>query len=204
VAVIPINLAVEDLLSEVVLRTILHQSKRPYQVGVCYCKRGYGYLKKTIQGFNNAAKGTPYLVLTDLDRAECPLRLIEEWLPCPKHPNLLFRIAVREVEAWLLADREAFAKFIGVRKELIPQAVDAIDDPKRTLINLVSRSRNRELREAIVPRPNSTAKVGPDYNGQLIPFVENHWKVEAAMCNSASLQRAVNAVTVFEPIWGTK
>ena len=203
-ASIPINLAVEDLLSEVVLRAILRQSNRPYEVGTCYCKRGYGYLKKTIRGFNTAAKGTPYLVLTDLDRAECPLGLLQEWLPYPKHPNLLFRIAVREVEAWLLADREAFAKFVGVQQELIPQDVDAIDDPKRILITIVSRSKNRELREGVVPLPKSTAKVGRDYNGQLIPFVEDYWKVEVAMCNSPSLQRAVNAVTTFEPIWGMK
>ena len=69
---IPINLAVEDPLSEAVLRTILHQSNRRYIVGNCYSKNGFGYLKKNIKGFNNAAKGTPYIVLTDLDRAECP------------------------------------------------------------------------------------------------------------------------------------
>ena len=130
---IPINLAVEDPLSEAVLRAILRQSNRPYAVGTCYCQGGYGYLKKTIRRFNNAAKGTPFLVLTDLDKADCPPGLIQAWLPDPKHPNLLFRIAVREVEAWILAHREAFALFAGVQQELIPQDVDALDDPKRSL-----------------------------------------------------------------------
>jgi len=60
------------------------------------------------------------------------------------------------------------------------------------------------IRLPVVPLPKSTAKVGRDYNGQLIPFVEDYWKVEVAMCNSPSLQRAVNAVTTFEPIWGMK
>jgi len=201
---IPINLAVEDPLSEAVLRAILRQSNRPYEPGTCYCQGGYGYLKKTIKGFNNAAKGTPFLVLTDLDKADCPPGLIQAWLPYPKHPNLLFRIAVREVEAWILAHREAFAKFAGVQQELIPQDVDALEDPKRSLLQIVSRSKNRQLREAIVPRPNSTAKIGPDYNGQLITFVENDWQAEVAMCNSDSLQRTVNAITVFEPTWGNR
>ncbi|MDF2210039.1 hypothetical protein L1F28_15070 [Arthrospira platensis NCB002] len=42
-----------------------------------------------------------YLVLTDLDKSECPLAIINEWLKSqPKHPNLLFRVAVKEVESW--------------------------------------------------------------------------------------------------------
>ncbi len=195
-----INLAVEDSLSETVLRAILRQSNRPYVVNICYCQQGYGYLKKTVRGFNNAAKVIPYLVLTDLDRTECPLKLIQDWLAFKKHPNFLFRIAVREVEAWVLADRQAFSKFIGVNQDQIPPDVDKIDDPKQKLINIVRKSRNREIREAIVPRPNSTAKVGPDYNGQLSLFVENYWNVEVAMDNSPSLQRAVNAVSTFQPI----
>ena len=70
---IPINLAVEDVLSEIILWEIIKQSKSNIEVGFCYCKRGYGYLKKTINGFNNAAKGTPFLVLTDLDKIEALL-----------------------------------------------------------------------------------------------------------------------------------
>lgn len=139
-------------------------------------------------------------MLTDLDRTECPLKLIQDWLPFTKHPNFLFRIAVREVEAWVLADRQAFSKFIGVKPDQIPPDVDKIDDPKQKLINIVRKSRNREIRDAIVPRPNSTAKVGPDYNGQLSLFVENCWNVEVAMDNSLSLRRAVNAVSTFQPI----
>jgi len=68
---IPIHIAVEDPLSEAVLRKILICSNRPYIVGSCFNRGGFGYLKKNIRGFNNAAKGTPFLVLTDLDRTEC-------------------------------------------------------------------------------------------------------------------------------------
>lgn len=76
---IPINLAVEDVLSEAVLREILKQSQRPFSVGNCLMDRGVGYLKNNISGLNHAAKGMPYLVLTDLDNAECPLAIISKW-----------------------------------------------------------------------------------------------------------------------------
>jgi hypothetical protein len=92
-----------------VLREIIKQSQRPFVIGNCLCHGGYGYLKKNIRAFNHAARGMPFLVLTDLNSTECPPTLIKKWLPYPKHPNLLFRVAVREVEAWLLAHRDAFA-----------------------------------------------------------------------------------------------
>lgn len=194
----PINLAVEDDLSEAVLRKILRDG---HVVGDCYKRGGYGYLKKNIRGFNVAAKGMPFLVLTDLDSRECAPALIEDWLPVPIHHNLLFRVAVREVESWVLADRDRFAKFLGIRKTLVPVNVDAIDDPKEGLINLARKSRKRGLREDIVPTEGSTAKQGPDYNGRLKSFVEEFWNPYEAMHNSPSLRRTIRAVEKFQPEW---
>ena len=197
---IPINLAVEDPLSEAVLLKILDQSGRPYEVGNCHKKDGFGYLRKTIGGFNSAAKGTPFLVLTDLDRYECPVALIQEWLTVPKHHNLLFRVAVREVESWLLADRTGFAKFLGIRESLVPHDADTIPDPKQYLINLVRKSRKRDLLSDIVPLPKSTATQGRNYNGPLISFVQRSWDLLAAMNHSPSLSRTVDAVAQFQPL----
>lgn len=198
---IPINLVFEDVLSEAVLKQMLIQSQRPFLVGVCFNETGYGQIKKKISGFNNAAKGMPYLVLTDLDNEDCPLVILSEWLTQPKHPNLLFRIAVKEVEAWLLAHREAFAKFLGISVDLIPGDADRIPDPKLLLINLARRSRKRKLQEAIVPPPNSTAKIGKDYNRPLIEFVNESWQVASAQTHSPSLERAMNALINFQPTW---
>lgn len=200
---IPINLVFEDVLSEAVLKEMLKQSQRPFLVGNCLNQRGYGKIKKVISGLNHAAKGMPYLVLTDLDNAECPLVIISEWLTQPKHPNLLFRIAVKEVEAWLLAHREGFAEFLGISVDLIPGDADKIPDPKQVLINLAKKSKKRELREGIVPDRNSTAKIGKDYNGQLIQFVNQSWQVAPAQTNSRSLERAMNALINFQPSWET-
>ena len=198
---IPINLVFEDVLSEAVIKQMLKQSQRPFLVGDCFNERGYGQIQKKISGFNNAAKGMPYLVLTDLDNAECPLVILSEWLTQPKHPNLLFRIAVKEVEAWLLAHRSAFADFLGISVDSIRGDPDRIPDPKQCLIDLAKKSRKRKLREAIVPERNSTAKIGKDYNGQLIEFVNNSWQVASAQTNSPSLERAMNALIKFQPTW---
>jgi len=141
-------------------------------------------------------------VLTDLDTAVCPPKLIKEWLSdSTQHHNLLFRVAVREVESWVLADRDHFAKFLGIMKELVPVDVDEIDDPKEYLINLVRKSRKRRLREDIVPTRGSTAKQGPNYNGCLISFVEESWVPNKAMRSSPSLRRTIKAVKKFQPKW---
>src|ERR1044071_4432659 len=108
---IPINLAMEDAVSEAVLQKVLRENRQEYAPATVYSRGGNGYIKRTISGFNNAAKGTPFLVLTDLDTYECPAALVADWLKVPKHSNLLFRVAVTEVEAWLLADRNGIAAF---------------------------------------------------------------------------------------------
>lgn len=198
---IPIHIAVEDFLSEMVLRVMIEQSGRHFAVGACMGRTGFGYLKKNITGFNKAAKGTPFLILADLDQAECPPILINEWLPVPKHNNLIFRIAVREVESWLLAHRKSFAGFLGIRESLIPPRPDELEDPKRVLIELTARSRKRRLREAIIPAPGSTAKIGPDYNGALISFVQNRWKVQEAAKRSPSLNRSFHTIKIFQQVY---
>ena len=195
---IPINLAVEDSLSEAVLRKLLQSSNRKYAIGYCYSRGGYGYLKQGLPGFNNAAKGTPFIVLADLE-ANCAPNQVLKWLPVPIHHNLLFRIAVKEIESWVLADRRGIASFLGIREVLIPNEVDKINDPKKFLIDLARKSRKRELRESIVPFPNTTARIGPDYNGQLTSFVDRAWNIREAVNNSESLSRAVNAINTFIP-----
>ncbi len=194
---IAINLAVEDALSEVVLRKMLESCERPFEVANCYYQGGFGYLKKRISGFNNAARGVPFLVLTDLDRSECAPTLISEWLPNHRHPNLLFRVAVREVEAWLLAHRPAFVKFLAVSEAHIPLSPESIDDPKRTLISAARRSKRREIREAIVPAEGTTAKQGPDYNSCLARFVTDVWNPHAAKQHADSLKRAMRCLEQF-------
>ena len=115
---IPINLVVEDELSEAVCYKILSESHKPFYIGTTYGKHGYGYIKEKIYGFNQASKGTPYFILVDLEDECAPLQ-IENWLVVPKNNNLIFRIAVKEIESWLLADRKGFSSFLNLLQKIV-------------------------------------------------------------------------------------
>ena len=175
--------------------------EKAFSVGNLFHGRGYGYLKRNIRGFNKASKGMPYLILTDLDDKECAPVLIQEWLPETRNPNLIFRIAVREVESWVLADRLGFAKFLGIARDKLPKNPDDLINPKAHLINLARRSKKRDLREDIVPRVGSTAKQGPAYNERLVSFVRETWNPSNACQHSPSLERTLKALEVFAPQW---
>ena len=86
---------------------------------------------------------------------------------------MLFRVAVREIEAWLMADSEGLAQFLGVRRGRIHNDPESIADAKRTIVELGRLSRKREIREDLVPRPGSGRIVGPRYSSRLAEFVLN-------------------------------
>lgn len=202
---IPINLGIEDPLSECVARRLLTLQGEKYHVGFAYGRQGCGYLKKTAAGWNAGARSTPFLLLTDLDETyPCPSALIQDWLGGRdrRHRNLLFRVAVREVEAWLLADTEGLAEYLGVNPRFVPADPEGLADPKAELVALARRSRSRDLRERLVPRPKSTAPQGRDYNACLREFVEGRWNPVRASERSVSLARTVERLSAFEPDWG--
>ncbi len=188
------HLAVEDALSEHVLRVTLAQHAHDFEVGSVFGKSGFGYLRKNLRAFNQASRKTPFLVLTDLDAAACAPTLMAEWKLEDPHPHLLFRIAVREVESWVLADRGAFAAFFGIVQQRIPQMPDALDDPKQALLGLVAACKTRELRDAVVRHNGRRLHVGRDYNGTLGAFVWSRWNSLRAARNSDSLKRTLQAL----------
>lgn len=198
---IPVNLAVEDPLSESVLRRLTAHVGRGYAIGAAYNRGGNGYLKRCIRGWNQAAKGRPLILLTDLDQGDCPQALMRDWLPVPRHPNLLFRVAVREVEAWLLSDRINLAHFLRCSVTRIPTDPENLPDPKVSLVNLATSSRSTDIRDRLVPRRGHTAKQGPDYNACLAEFVQDRWDIAAACLNSKSLRQTVNRLEAFTPAW---
>lgn len=197
--VIPVNLAIEDELSEMALRRLLHNAGRGYEIGAAYGRRGFGYLKKTINNWNRAAQYSPFIVLTDLDEHRCATELLNDWFSEPVHANLLFRIAVREVESWLLADRVNLADHLQISIKHLPVEPDLIGNPKAALIGAARRSRSREIRDRVVPRPDSTAKQGREYNACLAEFVMGRWNIAAAAGLSPSLERTVARLQSFSP-----
>ncbi|MBN1902605.1 hypothetical protein JW926_14870, partial [Candidatus Sumerlaeota bacterium] len=156
--------------------------------------------QKNIQRFNHASRVMPYLVLTDLDIVECPPVLIRQWLAEPISKNLIFRIAVREVESWVMADREGFSHFIHADIKVIPGDLDKLDDPKSFLLEKVRKYAGKDIRRDLLPRENSTAKIGPDYTGRLSEFLNENWSMRRALPHSHSLQRTVNTLNKFIPV----
>jgi hypothetical protein len=201
---IPINIAVEDLLSEVVARRLLEMSEVNYVIGDCFSEGGCDYLKRIANGLNNAAKGIPCLMLTDLDRPTrylCPAALIKNWLTTPRHHNMLIRVPVMEVEAWLLADRIAFAEFLSVRVSDLAEMPDELADPKAEIFRLARRSRRRHIRQGIPPQKYSSARQGPEYNALLCQFVQEQWQPARAKNHSPSLARTIERLKAFYPKW---
>jgi hypothetical protein len=196
---ISINLVFEDEISEFTMIKILGSFGDKYVRGISYPGNGFGYIKSNINGFNEAAIATPFFVLADLDNYPCPPELITDWLKHPPKPNFIFRIAVREIEAWLLADREGYSNFTGVSLANFPRNPEAEINPKQSLINITRKSRKRSLREDIVP-VNENAQIGPNYNEQLMKYVSTYWDIERAIKNSESLKRAYAYLEKFEYI----
>ncbi|MEI8202783.1 MAG: hypothetical protein WCH34_07205 [Bacteroidota bacterium] len=194
---IPVNLVFEDAISEYTMVKLLQSFGDKYYIGQSYQGNGFGYIKTNIRGFNQAAIATPFFILTDLDTYVCPSELIKDWLEYPLKPNLIFRIAVREVESWLLADIDGFSKFTGISKVNIPDNPDNENDPKKTLVNLIKRSRKRYIKEDILPI-NENAQIGPNYNERLMQYVSDYWDLNRAMLKSNSLYRAYQYLDNFK------
>lgn len=199
-APIPIYLAVEDELSEWVTRRALSARPADYAIGAVFSEGGFGYLKKRAAAFNNAAKGCPFLLLTDLDRCPCPPQLIEEWLGRPKHPHLLLRVAVREVESWLLGDAAGFSAFLGLRTTFDLDNPEQLVDPKQELLKLAIKSPRRSIREALTWKDDSTGRLsqGPDYNATLAKFVTADWNIKKARKACHSFDRLFLALERLE------
>lgn len=149
-----------------------------------------GILKK-IGAYNLAAKHSPWFVLVDLDSPDsCVVEKLGSWLPDPSE-MMVFRVAVAELESWLLADREAIANFLGVSQDKVPRNPDSLLDPKQTIVNLARASRKRDIREGVAPKAKSGATVGPTYVSDLREFGLKQWRPRIAASESPSLNRCI-------------
>ncbi len=188
-----IYVVTEDALSEAVVEKIVEFIDNNLEIGVRMRNQGSGYLRQKLPQLIKLAESIPVLMLTDLDRVECAPTLRDQWFAkssiVPK--NLLFRVAVREVEAWLLADQEAFSAFARVPAPQVPDRPDELDDPKQTLLNLVRRYAKRDIKDAVLPRPGTKSPEGIAYNPVLIQYAKEIWEPERAAQCSDSLARVM-------------
>lgn len=200
---IPIILIVEDPLSEFIARAMLTQTRKLYKIALVR-HWNKDQIRDRSNSINNASKGSAYFVLTDQDRAEdTPCQEIHARIHGDISPNLIYRFAVMETEAWVMAHRRAFAKFTKIPESRIPENPDEVPQPKECLVDLASRYCTPVLKGELVPATGATSKVGPGYNAQLGEFVRKHWRAGMAARNSPSLSRAMQRLQAFQPTWLT-
>ena len=101
-------------------------------------------------------------------------QLIQSWVGGPLNFGFFLRVAVMEVESWVMADQSAFAEFLKGPIQEVPAKTDEIPDPKASLLSLAEKSKSAEVRKDLLPKNrNKTSKIGPGYNNHLCGFENN-------------------------------
>lgn len=189
-----VYLAFEDEPARAVGERLLREAIPDIEIAGPIGGKGRTYLQKKYGEFVRLCQTQTLLHLTDMDRDECAPSLIADWIGEKRLPDrFLFRVAVRETEAWLMADRDGFAAFSGIPKSKLPHDVESLDDPKEALKTLVRRHGRKDLQASILPPPTArTARVSESYNPTLSAFIRdpNGWNPARAAENSDSLRRA--------------
>jgi hypothetical protein len=190
-----IDIVFEDQLSRAVLYRLLGYSKQKIIIHQEIPGNGCEYIKKRMPSYLAASKIIPFVILLDSDNEECAKRMLDELVPIrSRHNGFLLRIAVREVESWLLSDHQGISTFFGISPTIIERQPENLLDAKEYLVNLARRSHKREIVEGIVPQAGTSAKQGPRYNQTLQPFVQSIWNITAAAKRSESLYRSLEAM----------
>ncbi len=168
---ISVNMLVEGKIDEIVAKRLLNHIG--LEAGNVYGRRGKAHLLERLPNYNEAAKFTPWFVIVDLDMdTKCASQALELWLPNIAK-GMRFRIAVRAIEAWLMADKENIARFLAVATSKIQLRTDLDLNPKETLVNIAL------------------------YVARLTEFTEKHWRPDEAADHSESLRRCISALSTL-------
>ena len=194
-------LAVEDRLSDAIATKIL--KNLGFEIVKTIGYRGNNYLKQKAKGLNrNAKKPYDVFMLTDLDSPKiCPPQLIQCWVGDSLNPGFFLRVAVMEVESWVMADQSAISEFLKIPIKDIPSNTDNIPQPKEFLLSLAWKSKPTTLRKDLVIRKGrQPLKRGPGYNERLSEFVRDYWNLNRAASVSPSLKRTIERLQKAESI----
>ena len=165
-----------------------------FTVTIVRAQGGKREVLKRLSGYNHAARNVPgdrWLVMCDLDWQGCAPELIRAVLP-ERAERMCFRVAVRSVESWLLADPQ-LKDVLRLRSGRLPVNPDAEDHPKSTLRALARRSRSQSIVRDIAGIAGRHAP-GPKYDEFLGTFARTKWDPRLAAERSDSLRRAIAAV----------
>lgn len=190
-----ISIATEDILTEEVMVKILSSVSDvdiPFKLG----KKGCGYLKKNIHKFNELSYRHNVLVVfdSDLQTNINEFRSSIEKEIKNKSRSLDIIIPVREIESWILADREGLSAFLNISGDKLCRSPDDLLDPKEKIISLAKLSKNADIRKGIPPKKGAASKVGLSYNTLLTRFVQENWDIDRAKVHSPSLRTALMTI----------
>lgn len=192
-----IVLATEDELSEFLGEKLIKEANTTLNVTLRLRKGGFGYLKSKLPSLCSLSKSQPVILFTDLDNAECPVKLISHWMNGMEKPQgLLFRVVVREIESWVLADHKAFSAYFGISQAKLPSDPDSLPNPKAALLKLIGGSR-REIKDAMIAKKGALAIQGVGYNTVLVDFIKTSWSSIRAQERSKSLKKAFIRINEF-------
>lgn len=185
-----VYLAIEDELSQQVGRKLISNiapTASIHPIGF----RGNSYLRTKIREFSAIARTSVVIIFTDLDAHTCPVEMRTEWLGTVELPEkLVFRIAEKEIESWLLADHDGLKEFMGERiNKHLPREPDIVANPKEHMLKVANLA-NRDVRSDLVTTTKNGYQRGLGYNERLSSFVNSIWSIENAAQRSQSLQRA--------------
>jgi hypothetical protein len=190
--------AIEDAISSAVIGKLLSDLRPDLTVFTTIGLKGNVYLRSKARDLNRTANHVPVFLITDLDDPnDCAPSLIDSWLGSRLAPKMLFRVAVMEIESWLLADRSRMATLLGIPEEKIPINTDTVRKPKELIVELARHSRLKTIRTELVPAQGSTAAVGPAFNSRMVEFVGARWRPAEAVKCSPSLARCTRRLSSF-------
>lgn len=191
-----IAVVAEDLLTQAVLHKCISEVLPAYRVVRTDVKGGRGNVQRELGAYAALAQVMPVLVGVDLDYDDCAPTLLGGWGRLPPQAEFLLRVAVREIEAWVLADEKRVASFVGAAPNDVPRRPDQLADPKRSLLELARAHAGSELKADLVPRNYDALypRIGRAYNLRLCEFVAKKWRPHVARRKSPSLERALVAL----------
>lgn len=195
-----IHLVVEDELTFHVTQSVFHFALPEQKFKfIEMIKGGKGKIKTKLAEYNRSAKKLSFCLVIDLDDNECAPSLIDQWFKFAKNERLFFRVAVKEIEAWVLADYKNFSKFLNVSPDVIKKKIpnleaDNILDPKETLLQITNAKSKIARKENIVFVSEGKFYQGSAYNSEMSNFIHSFWNVKFAAQNSNSLQKAIKAI----------
>lgn len=163
-------------------------------------------VKAKIPNFNLLASSFPVILLTDLDDEPCgPIGKSNLLGKIVQEPNFVINIAVDEVEAWLMADRQGFACYFGIPlaqmpistmqkmsgSKALPEISVSVKSSWLFTHSLMQSSTHAERKAQVAVSPTDKNSKGKEYNTAVVPFIQKVWNPEVARLASDSLNRMI-------------